>query len=269
MPLTPFQADLLAILAPARTPDSYLAGGTALHLEPDSLRFSDDFDLFHDASERVAEAYATDLALLGASGYRVEVLISQPGFIRALVSLGSEATRIDWARDSAWRFMPVRRDPAGGWVLHEVDIATNKVLALAGRDEPRDFVDTLYVMERMLPLGPLVWAASAKDPGFSPGSLLEQVRRGGRIRAEDVARLHLAASFDLHEAKRTWLAALADAEAFIEARPPEESGCLYYAPEKDRFVQPRPDSSLVEQGIVCHFGRIGGVLPRPADQALA
>lgn len=40
MPLTPFQAGLLAILAPARTPDSYLAGGTALHLEPNSLRFS-------------------------------------------------------------------------------------------------------------------------------------------------------------------------------------------------------------------------------------
>ena len=268
MPLTPFQADLLAILAPARTPDSYLAGGTALHLEPNSLRFSDDFDLFHDAAERVAEAYATDLALLGENGYDVEVLISQPGFIRALVRCGSEATRIDWARDSAWRFMPVRRDPDCGWVLHEIDLATNKVLALAGRDEPRDFVDTLFVMERILPLGPLVWAASAKDPGFSPGSLLEQVRRGGRIRAEDVARLHLAGPFDLGEAKQTWLAALADAEAFMESRPPDESGCLYYGVDTQRFVQPASESSLEEQGVVCHYGRIGGVLPRPADQSL-
>lgn len=165
--------------------------------------------------------------------------------------------------------MPVRRDPTGGWILHEIDLATNKVLALAGRDEPRDFVDTLFVMERILPLGPLVWAASAKDPGFSPGSLLEQVRRGGRIRPEDIARLHLAGPFDLGEAKQTWLAALADAEAFIESRPPEESGCLYYEPGTQRFVQPFSAPSLAKQGVVCHYGRMGGVMPRPADQTLS
>ena len=33
-----------------------------------------------------------------------------------------------------------------------------------------------------------------------------------------------------------------------------------------RFAAPRPEIELAEQGLVPHFGRPGGVLPRPADQ---
>ncbi len=218
--------------------------------------------------EQVAEAYAADSQLLGAAGYAMEVVISQPGFIRAVVRLDEEATQIDWARDSAWRFMPVVRDEFSGWVLHEIDLATNKVLALAGRDEPRDFVDTLFVMERILTLGPLVWAAVAKDPGYSPSSLLEQIRRRGRYRPEDFARLDLVRPLDLMEAKERWTNALRAAGDFVESRPPDEAGCLYYSVDGGRFVEPRADETLDAQGVSCHYGRPGGVLPRPADQSL-
>ena len=88
--------------------------------------------------------------------------------MRAIVTRGQQATRIDWAHDSAWRFVPPVRDAAGGYVLHRVDLAINKVVALAGRDEPRDFVDFLHVNEAVLPLGAVVWAAAGKDPGFTP-----------------------------------------------------------------------------------------------------
>lgn len=60
MPLTDFQRRVLGVLGPARTPDSYLAGGTALHIAPDSARCSHDLDVFHDAVERVAEAFEQD-----------------------------------------------------------------------------------------------------------------------------------------------------------------------------------------------------------------
>lgn len=53
-----------------------------------------------------------------------------------------------------------------------VDLAANKVLVLAGRDEPRDFVDILFAHREVLPLAGLVWAAVGKDPGFTPPSLL-------------------------------------------------------------------------------------------------
>lgn len=41
VPLTEFQRELLAELAKARTDERYLAGGAALHLAPNSTRFSD------------------------------------------------------------------------------------------------------------------------------------------------------------------------------------------------------------------------------------
>ena len=96
--------------------------------------------------------------------------------------------------------MPLVRDETGGQVLHEVDLAINKVLTLAGRDEVRDFVDILHALEHVLPLGAMIWAAVGKDPGFTPASLLEQLRRRGRYRPEDINRLALAAPFDLAEA---------------------------------------------------------------------
>jgi hypothetical protein len=263
--LTSFQRSLLADLAAAPTDERYLAGGAALHFAPNSARFSDDLDFFHDSEARVARAFAADHARLGASGYAVEVEISLPGFVRAVVRRGDAATRVDWAHDSAWRFMPLVRDELGGLLLHPVDLAVNKVLALAGRDEPRDFVDMLFVHRGVLPLAGLCWAAVGKDPGFTPLSLLELLKRRGRYRAEDFARLHLAQPFDLRAAKETWLVALADADRFARERPPEEHGCLYYSTPNGRFVIPEPVRSLGSQGIVLHFGAPGGVVPRMAD----
>ncbi|MDX1579094.1 MAG: hypothetical protein R3266_11440 [Gemmatimonadota bacterium] len=269
MPLTGFQRELLALLARNRTPDSHLAGGAALHFEPHSTRYSDDLDFFHDSSERVASAFAEDSSLLEEAGYEIEVLLSQPGFIRALVRHDDGATRVDWAHESAWRFMPPVRDPLGGYLLHPLDLATNKTLALAGRDEPRDYVDMLYLHERVLPLSGLVWAAVGKDPGFTPLSLLELLKRRGRHRAEEIERLRLAEPFDPVASKETWLAALEEADAFARSRPTEEVGCLYYSAAGERFVVPKPDTPLPRQGVTPHFGSPGGVLPQvegsPAD----
>jgi len=264
VPLTAFQRSLLATLAQAPTDERYLAGGAALHFEPHSARYSDDLDFFHDSETRVASAFSADRARLEAAGYALDVELSQPGFVRAIVRKGDGATRVDWAHDSAWRFMPLVRDPLGGLVLHPVDLAINKALALASRDEPRDFVDILYVHPRVLPLGGLCWAAVGKDPGLTPLSLLELLKRRGRFRPEDFARLHLAEPFDLQAARQDWLAALEAADAFVRARPAEEVGCLYYSTRERRFVLPAPGVELASQSIVEHYGAPGGVVPRIA-----
>ncbi len=265
MPLTEFQRTLLATLAATPNDDRYLAGGAAMHFAPNSTRYSDDLDFFHDSEARVAAAFAVDRATLEAAGYALERELTLPGFVRAVVRRGDEATRVDWAHDSAWRFMPLVRDPLGGLLLHPVDLAINKVLALAGRDEARDFVDILFVHRTVLSLAGLCWAAVGKDPGLTPLSLLELLKRRGRYRPEDFDRLRLAEPFDLVEAKHAWLAALGDADTFVRARPPEEYGCLYYAGDAERFVLPRTGETLGDQGIVPHYGAPGGVLPRIAD----
>lgn len=271
MPLTDYQREILALLAQTRSPDSYLAGGAALHFSPESTRYSHDLDFFHDSSERVAEAFAADSKLLEGAGHGLRVELSQPGFVRAVVSRGGEnthdATRIDWAHETAWRFMPPVRDELGGYLLHEVDLAINKALALAGRDEPRDFVDILFAHERILPLAGLAWAAVGKDPGFSPLSILELLKRRGRARPEDLARLDLVEPFDPAAARENWRAALERADRFARSRPADEAGCLYYSPARERFVLPEPDARLDDQGLVPHWGRPGGILPRPAEGA--
>ena len=268
MPLTPFQHALLAELASDATDARYLAGGAAMHFAPNSARYSDDLGFFHDSEARVAAAFAVDRTRLEHAGYTVAVELSLPGFVRAVVSRDADATRVDWAHDSAWRFMPLVRDPLGGLLLHPVDLAVNKVLAVAGRDEPRDFVDILFVHGRVLPLAGLAWAAAGKDPGFTPLSLLELLARRGRYRPKDFTRLRLVEPFDLVAAKRTWLGALADAEAFARERPADELGCLYYSERTKAFVVPAAGRALAEQGIVPHYGAPFGVVPRLPDAPL-
>ena len=260
MPLTGYQASLARLLSENRTFDSYLAGGAAILIEPNTTRFSRDLDYFHDSEARVAEAFAADRRVLATVGYAVDVDLNQAGYIRAIVRKDGQATKVEWARDSAWRFMPTVRDDRVGFMLHPVDLAVNKVLALAGRDEPRDVLDALHFHRHLLAFGALCWAACGKDPGFTPLSLLELLRRRGRVRAEDLARLDLAEPTDLHATKRAWLDALGSVEPFVASRPPEEIGCLYHSALRRVFVDPReaPDA-------VSHFGRPGGVLPRVTE----
>jgi len=177
------------------------------------------------------------------------------------VRKGEQATKVEWAQDSTWRFMPIIRSEEFGYQLHPVDLATNKVLALAGRDEPRDIVDTLYLHQHVLELGPLVWAAAGKDPGFSPHSLLELLRRRGKIRPEDLRRLDMAVEPDVRQIKIEWQEALQEVEAFIGDRPSEEAGCLYYSRKSEGFVNPNRSIDAA----VPHFGRPGGVLPKIAE----
>jgi hypothetical protein len=252
VPLTDFQANLAQLLSSNRSFDSYLAGGAAILIEPNTKRYSRDLDYFHESDTRVAAAYAADRSLLEKAGYSVEVGLQQPGYIRALVRRDEEATKVEWARDSSWRFMPTVKDDRVGYLLHPVDLAVNKVLALAGRDEPRDVIDILHLHRHLLALDALCWAA-----GFTPLSLLELLKRRGRIRPEELARLDLAEAIDIRAIKSAWLEALDSVEPFVASRPPDEIGCLYYSPSRRAFVDPR-----VVADAQPHFGRPGGVLPQ-------
>jgi hypothetical protein len=259
LPLTDFQIELGKLLSSNRSEDSYLAGGAAFLASPNTQRYSQDLDYFHDSAARVASAFEADRSVLLEKGYALNLEIAQPGYIRAVVGLGDQTTKVEWAQDSTWRFMPVIRSPEFGFQLHPIDLATNKVLTLAGRDEPRDLLDVMHFHRNLLELGPLVWAAVGKDPGFSPLSLLELLRRRGKIRPEDLARLHLTEPLDVQALKAEWLTALGEAEAFVRKRPPAESGCLYFNPESRQFTNPDRNAGVA---VLPHYGRPGGVLPR-------
>jgi hypothetical protein len=171
MPLTPHQAAVARLIAGNRSPSSHLAGGAALHLEPTSLRIGNDLNYFHDAEALVAQAFAADRTTLEAAGYEVTVILSQPGFVRAIVGRAGKTTKVEWAHDSSWRFLPPVPDPEVEFRLHPLDLSINKVLALAGRDEPRDFLDVMYVHRHFLTFGSLCWAAVARIRVTAPSCL--------------------------------------------------------------------------------------------------
>jgi len=80
----------------------------------------------------------------------------------------------------------------------------------------RDYIDIHSIIDNILPLGALCWAASGKDPGFTPGMILELLRRRGKCRPEEVGRLNLASPVDLTELKTRWLQYLDEAEHLCE-----------------------------------------------------
>jgi hypothetical protein len=131
MPLTSLQSQILRLLAAHRDPESYVAGITPLNRE--RLRFSEDIDIFHDREERVARAATEDSEILLAEGLEVVWLRPEPAIYTAEVRSDHQRTHLEWVVDSDFRFFPVVWDELFGYVLHPVDLATNKVMAAAGR----------------------------------------------------------------------------------------------------------------------------------------
>jgi hypothetical protein len=261
MPLTEFQRTVLRLLAGCRGPESFVAGGTVINAGADSPRYSDDVDIFHDAEEAVAHAAATDIELLSRSGFALEWLLRRPGFQRAVISRDGQNLRLEWTQDSAFRFFPVQPDPEFGWRLHLADIATNKVLALAGRWEVRDFVDMLYLDDRFASLGLLTWAAAGKDVGLTPMLILEQAARFNRLRSEDFLAVLGTDQFDFVAMKTRWRQSLSAATELVASLPPKEVGALYLD-ANGRPADPR--SGPITRA---HYASLGGALPRIVESA--
>ena len=74
-----------------------------LHLAPDSPRFSDDLDLFHDLEDSVARSAEADAAALRAAGYELSWLLRTPSFHRALVTAAGQQLKVEWAHTGCVR----------------------------------------------------------------------------------------------------------------------------------------------------------------------
>jgi hypothetical protein len=247
------------MLAEHRSPESYLAGATVLQRTDDSPRSSQDLDFFHDVADAVAQSAETDAATLSNAGIDLEWLLRTPTFYRAVVSVDNEKLKLEWAQDSAFRFFPVQADAFCGYRLHDADAAVNKMLALAGREEVRDFVDILYLHRSYLSLGALAWAACGKDPGYSPAFLLDHAGRHVRYTQDQLDRLNLRDPLNVRELKRQWLAAVEQAHRLVEVLPETDLGCLYVASD-GAPVTPDPATSSFRV-LRRHFGSVRGAWP--------
>lgn len=267
MALTDFQRTVCRLIAATRVAsgESYVAGGVALNELIGGARVSRDIDLFHDTEEAVAVTWAADRALLTARGYDVTVVRERRGFVEAQVRKLGETVRIEWARDSAFRFFPLVEHTELGLALHAFDLATNKVLALIGRLEVRDWVDVIECDRRLQPFGYLAWAAAGKDPGFSPVRILAEAARTARYSREEVEGLAFdGPPPDAVALAEMWHAILQTARPTVAALPAEHVGTCVLAAGGGLFRGGADDlrAGLTEGRLVFHAGRIRGALPR-------
>jgi hypothetical protein len=267
MALTELQRRVCRLLAQQRiaSGESYVAGGVALNELIGGSRLSRDVDLFHDTDEALEASWRADRILLEEQGLGIRMVRERIGLVEAEIDDGDERVRIEWARDSAFRFFPLQEHEDLGLTLHPFDLATNKVLALVGRLEVRDWVDAIAVDDRVQPLGYLAWAASGKDPGFGPAAIVEAAARGGRYSADEVAQLDfLGEPPDAAELSRAWHRVLATAEGIISALPPDEVGtCVIEAGGELARLDPEALTEALHEGrLRFHRGRIRGAMPQ-------
>jgi hypothetical protein len=271
MALTHFQRRVCRLLAAQRVAsgESYVAGGTALGEALSSPRLSRDIDLFHDTDAALDSSWEGDRAALTGAGFEVVVLRNRPGLIEAQVAQHHHAVVVEWTRDSAFRFFPLLAHEDFGLVLHPFDLATNKVLALAGRLEARDWVDVVLCSERLQPLGYLVWAAAGKDPGFNPASLLDHAARANRFTQEELQALaFLGDPPDAAVLARTWRRALEQAAAIVRVLPAEEAGRAVLN-DSFAFFRGGDDelrAALSASTLRFHAGSIRGAFPRLVER---
>lgn len=140
----------------------YLTGGTALAAFYLFHRYSDDLDFFtNDAN--IEFLWPMLRHLQGSLGFTVES--RAPRFIRLQFA---EGLRVDFVQDVPSRVgIPVRR---GTWQIDSLDnIAVNKVTAIQGRLEVKDYVD-LYMLLTDHPkaLGTWLNQAKQKDASIDP-----------------------------------------------------------------------------------------------------
>ena len=241
-----------------------MAGGAALNELIAGQRISRDIDLFHDTDEAVAASWDADRRLLEHHGFQVHVVRERSSYVEAEVRAGGESVLVEWARDSAYRFFPLVRHDELGLSLHPFDLATNKVLALVGRLEVRDWIDVIHCAEHLQPLGYLAWAASGKDPGFGPAAILEQAARS-HYSVDEVAALSFAGTPpEAADLSRRWRTLLDAARDSVRVLPVEEIGTCVLTRRGELF---RGDAehatrALTHGDLLFHAGRVKGAFPR-------
>jgi len=194
----------------------------------------------------------------------IELLRERPTFVEAIVRRGAEAVILQWTHDSAFRFFPLVEHPELGLTLHPFDLATNKMLALVGRVEARDWIDILQCHSAVQPLGYLAWAATGKDPGLAPDAILQEAGRSARYSAVEIAALAFDGPVpDASDLSRRWHAALEDAAKIVAMLPYRNVGqCVLQGGALFRGDSAALREVLASGEIQLHAGSIRGAFPQ-------
>lgn len=190
-------AEIVAGLDEAR--DFALAGGSALIARGEIQRQTRDLDFFGLEANAVDRLLPLVEHALQAAGLTVRRIQVSTGFARLIVESGEERTELDLGTDA--RLFPAEAgEPVP--VLSAEELAVDKVLAVFGRAEARDFAD-LMVLEPRYGLDRLCQLAADKDLGFHPGVFADMLSQFNRLRRDEF-ELDDAGYEQLREAVERW-----------------------------------------------------------------
>ena len=178
--LSALQEQVAGIIAGLEEAEDFaLAGGAALIARGDVRRQTRDLDFFGLTAASVDRLIpAVDRALREA-GLVVHHIQENPGFARLVVESADDRAEVDLAADA--RLFPAEPGRPAPMLSGE-ELAVDKVLAVFGRAEARDFVD-LMAVESRYGLDRLCRLAAEKDRGFTPGMFAEMLGRYDRLRS--------------------------------------------------------------------------------------
>jgi hypothetical protein len=185
-----------------------LAGGGALVARGEVARTTRDLDLFAAHPEEVAQAVEQFRNALPQSGFSFELVRSSPTYCRMIVlAPAGEQVLVDIGYDYRLR---EPEDVRFGRVLSVDDLAADKVLALFGRAEARDFVD-FYFLAKRHGIDKMLALAKEKDPGFDMyvfATMLGTFERHPRAEFEIEDAQHLEMTRYVHELRGQLLASV-------------------------------------------------------------
>ncbi|MDI6763586.1 MAG: nucleotidyl transferase AbiEii/AbiGii toxin family protein [Thermodesulfobacteriota bacterium] len=187
----------------------YLTGGTALSAFFLKHRRSNDLDFFTNIEELILPLSQKLEASLIKEGFRVERLRGFHSFVELSASLGDDSTVVHFTLDSPFRFEPPSDfdEIPGVKVDSLIDIATNKLLALFGRAELRDFIDVYFLVKEYYTKEDLTGRSAQKDPGFDLYWLGVAMERINQLSDDSPDMLLLTRSCSMEELKdffRLW-----------------------------------------------------------------
>lgn len=158
-----------------------LAGGYAVQAHGFLNRMSSDVDLFAEANAEFdfSEAVNAVISAYRGEGFEVQAEVLTASFARLNVSSASDSAKVELGVD--WRKnMPVSLEV--GPVLHADDAVANKVCALFGRAEVRDYVDVdAIVASGRYTENELLDLAADHDPGFDRSWFAEALSAVDRL----------------------------------------------------------------------------------------
>lgn len=158
-----------------------LAGGGALIVLGVISRSTQDLDYFTTRPEDVQPLADALIASLQLSGMKINVEQTTPTFVRLVVSLGDSQTRVDLSADAR---MLEPTHTKFGVALSIEELAIDKVLAIFGRAEARDFID-LVALQQRFGLPHLFHLAKQKDLGFDENIFRQMLDRFDRLTRDE------------------------------------------------------------------------------------